>query len=120
MTEQDAVREQPEVPGGGQLHSTVIKLLYLLIVAATALSVLLFVIAAFRSGIAFSVFTLFVLAPLLSIIVLATCQLFLELGKVTVRIAEDIRRFAIQRVKSHDSSRASVSDRPPLQLEIHH
>jgi Domain of unknown function (DUF4282) len=69
----------------------VIKVLYMLIVAGTALSALVFTIIAFKASLAFGILTLVFGDPLFILIVLAIYRIILEFFVITFRVAEDIR-----------------------------
>jgi hypothetical protein len=69
----------------------VIRVLYLLIMIGTILTALSYSVIAFRVNAVFGIVTLFVLAPLFSMIILAIWRIFLEFFVVIFRISEDIR-----------------------------
>lgn len=69
----------------------VIRVLYLLIMIGTILTALSYSVIAFRVNAAFGIVTLFVLAPLFSMIILAMWRILLEFFVVIFRISEDIR-----------------------------
>jgi hypothetical protein len=69
----------------------VIRVLYLLIIVFTVLSALVYTILAFRDNAGLGFVTLFVLAPLFTLIVLAAWRIFLEFFMVIFRIADDVR-----------------------------
>lgn len=73
------------------ITTTVIKVLYVLVVIITGLSALLFTYSAFATNATFGLLTLVIGDPLFIIIVLALWRLFLEACIVFFRIAEDIR-----------------------------
>jgi len=73
------------------ITTTVIKVLYVLVVIITGLSALLFTYSAFATNTTFGLLTLVIGDPLFIIIVLALWRLFLEACIVFFRIAEDIR-----------------------------
>jgi len=69
----------------------VIRVLYPLIVIVAALSALGFIATAFSASTAFGVVTLFVLAPLFFLVVVAIYRILLEFFMVIFRISDDIR-----------------------------
>jgi len=69
----------------------VIRVLYMLIVAGTVASALVFTIIAFRASVAFGILTLVLGDPLFILIVLAIYRVLLEFFVVAFRAAEDIR-----------------------------
>ena len=69
----------------------VIKVLYMLIVAGTVVSALVFTIAVFKVSALFGFLTLVFGDPLFILIVLAIYRIILEFFVVTFRVAEDIR-----------------------------
>ena len=73
------------------ITTTVIKVLYVLVVIITGLSALLFTYSAFATNATFGLLTLVIGDPLFIIIVLALWRLFLEACIAFFRIAEDIR-----------------------------
>jgi uncharacterized membrane protein len=69
----------------------IIKVLYPLIMIGAILSALSFVAFAFRAGTGFGILTLFVLAPLFFLVVMAIYRIVLEFFIVIFRISDDIR-----------------------------
>ncbi len=69
----------------------VIKALYLLIMIGTVLAALFYSYVDYRVNAAFGVLTLFVIAPLFTLIILAVWRIFLEFFMVIFRISDDIR-----------------------------
>jgi len=69
----------------------VIRVLYPLIVIVAALSALGFIAAAFSTSTVFGIVTLFVLAPLFFLVVVAIYRISLEFFMVIFRISDDIR-----------------------------
>ncbi len=69
----------------------VIKVLYMLIVIGTVVSVLLFTIVVFKASVMFGFLMLVFGDPLFILIVLAIYRIILEFFVVTFRVAEDIR-----------------------------
>jgi len=69
----------------------VIKVLYMLIVAGTVLSALVFTIVVFKASAMFGFLMLIFGDPLFILIVLAIYRIILEFFMVTFRVAEDIR-----------------------------
>jgi hypothetical protein len=69
----------------------VIRVLYLLIIIGSILTGLSYSVIAFKVNAAFGIVTLFVLAPLFTMIVLAMWRIFLEVFMVIFRISDDIR-----------------------------
>lgn len=73
------------------ITTTVIKVLYALVVIVTLLSALVFTYSAFKSDATFGVLTLVIGDPLFVIIVLALWRISFEACIVFFRMAEDIR-----------------------------
>ena len=69
----------------------VIRVLYPLIVIVAALSALGFIATAFSASTVFGIVTLFVLAPLFFLVVVAIYRILLEFFMVIFRISDDIR-----------------------------
>jgi uncharacterized membrane protein len=69
----------------------VIRVLYPLIVIVAALSALGFIATAFAASTVFGIVTLFVLAPLFFLVVVAIYRVLLEFFMVIFRISDDIR-----------------------------
>ena len=69
----------------------VIKALYLLIMIGTVLTALFYSYVDYRVNAAFGVLTLFVIAPLFTLIILAVWRIFLEFFMVIFQISGDIR-----------------------------
>jgi hypothetical protein len=69
----------------------VIRVLYPLIVIVAALSALGFIATAFAANTVFGIVTLFVLAPLFFLVVVAIYRILLEFFMVIFRISDDIR-----------------------------
>ena len=69
----------------------VIRVLYLLIIIVTVLSAFVYIVLAFKASPGLGLLTLFVLAPLFTIIWLAIWRIILEAFMVIFRIAEDVR-----------------------------
>jgi len=69
----------------------VIRVLYPLIVIVAALSALGFIATAFAASTVFGIVTLFVLAPLFFLVVVAIYRILLEFFMVIFRISDDIR-----------------------------
>ena len=73
------------------ITTTVIKVLYALVVIVTVLSALVFTYSAFKANATFGVLTLVIGDPLFVIIVLALWRISFEACIVFFRMAEDIR-----------------------------
>jgi hypothetical protein len=69
----------------------VIKVLYVLVIAGAVLSALFYTFIAFKVNAALGILTLFVFAPLCTLIVLALWRITLEFFMVIFRISDDIR-----------------------------
>lgn len=69
----------------------VIKVLYTLIMIGTIVSALFYTVVALKVNVALGAVTLFILAPLFTLIVLAIWRIFLEFFMVIFRISDDIR-----------------------------
>ncbi len=69
----------------------IIKVLYVLITIGTVITALFYSYIDYRVNVAFGVLTLFVIAPLISLIVLASWRIFLEFFMIIFRISDDIR-----------------------------
>jgi Domain of unknown function (DUF4282) len=69
----------------------VIKVLYALIMIGVALSAVIFIAIAFRANSFFGLISLFILAPLYFLVVMATYRIGLEFFMVMFRISEDVR-----------------------------
>jgi hypothetical protein len=69
----------------------VVKVLYALIMIGVALGAVIFVAIAFRASSVFGLISLFILAPLYFLVVMAIYRISLEFFMVMFRISEDIR-----------------------------
>jgi hypothetical protein len=69
----------------------IIKVLYVLITIGTVITALFYSYLDYRVNAAFGILTLFVIAPLVSLIVLASWRIFLEFFMIIFRISDDIR-----------------------------
>jgi hypothetical protein len=69
----------------------VVKVLYALIMVGVALGAVIFVAIAFRASSVFGLISLFILAPLYFLVVMAIYRIGLEFFMVMFRISEDIR-----------------------------
>jgi hypothetical protein len=69
----------------------IIKVLYMLVMIGTIVSAFAFTIVAFKASPAFGIVALVFCDPLIILVVLAICRIFLEFFVVIFRAAEDIR-----------------------------
>jgi hypothetical protein len=69
----------------------IIKVLYVLIMIGTVITALFYSYVDYRINAAFGILTLFVIAPLMSLIVLGSWRIFLEFFMIIFRISDDIR-----------------------------
>jgi hypothetical protein len=69
----------------------VVKVLYALIMIGVALGAVIFIAIAFRANAFFGLISLFILAPLYFLVVMAIYRIGLEFFIVMFRISEDIR-----------------------------
>ena len=70
----------------------IIKVLYALITIGTVITALFYSYVDYRVNAAFGILTLFVIAPLVSLIILASWRIFLEFFMIIFRISDDIRQ----------------------------
>jgi Domain of unknown function (DUF4282) len=69
----------------------VIKALYVLIITGTIISALFYAYIAFTMNVALGILTLFVFAPVCTLIILALWRITLEFFMIIFRISDDIR-----------------------------
>jgi Domain of unknown function (DUF4282) len=75
----------------------VVKAVYVLAMILIALWLLAFAVTAFLVNKVLGIAVLFILCPILFIVELALCRLFLELVMVIFRIADDVRSLRVRR-----------------------